>query len=209
MKAKLEKKIYGLIHALEEIQVEAQAFEERYEVQLRGVHPDQYKCGLNLLHYLALRQRDVSELQDDLGALGLSRLGRAEPHVLASVHAILHALRSLQGNETKLRKSPVTIKQGRKIIRKRTNALLGKKLKGSTVRIMVTLPSEAASKVDFGAAFGAMVLLDHAYVEYSDQDLTAVAQDFDNVVTVRTFSKAWGLAGCRVGYADCVQAQRS
>ena len=61
--------------------------------------------------------------------------------------------------------------------------------------------AEAASKVDSGAEFGAMVLLDHAYVEYSDQDLTAVAQRFDNVVTVRTFSKAWGLAGCRVGYA--------
>ena len=61
--------------------------------------------------------------------------------------------------------------------------------------------AEAASKVDSGAAFGAMVVLDHAYVEYSDQDLTSIAQRFDNVVTVRTFSKAWGLAGCRVGYA--------
>jgi len=61
--------------------------------------------------------------------------------------------------------------------------------------------AEAASKVDSGVAFGAMVVLDHAYVEYSDQDLTSVAQRFDNVVTVRTFSKAWGLAGCRVGYA--------
>ena len=61
--------------------------------------------------------------------------------------------------------------------------------------------AEAASKVDSGAAFGAMVLLDHAYVEYSDQDLTSVAERLDNVVMVRTFSKAWGLAGCRVGYA--------
>ena len=61
--------------------------------------------------------------------------------------------------------------------------------------------AEAASKVDSGVAFGAMVLLDHAYVEYSDQDLTSVAERLDNVVTVRTFSKAWGLAGCRVGYA--------
>ena len=61
--------------------------------------------------------------------------------------------------------------------------------------------AEAASKVDSGVAFGAMVVLDHAYVEYSDQDLTSIAQRFDNVVTVRTFSKAWGLAGCRVGYA--------
>ncbi len=61
--------------------------------------------------------------------------------------------------------------------------------------------AEAASGVDSGAEFGAMVLVDHAYVEYSDQDLTSVAERFDNVVTVRTFSKAWGLAGCRVGYA--------
>ena len=61
--------------------------------------------------------------------------------------------------------------------------------------------AEAASRVDSGAAFGAMVILDHAYVEYSDQDLTSLAQRFDNVVSVRTFSKAWGLAGCRVGYA--------
>ena len=61
--------------------------------------------------------------------------------------------------------------------------------------------AEAAANVKSGAEFGAMVLLDHAYVEYSDHDLTDVAQRFDNVITVRTFSKAWGLAGCRVGYA--------
>ena len=51
------------------------------------------------------------------------------------------------------------------------------------------------------AATGAVVLLDHAYVDYADEDLTLVAAEFENVVTVRTFSKAWGLAGCRVGYA--------
>ena len=52
-----------------------------------------------------------------------------------------------------------------------------------------------------GAASGAVVLLDHAYVDYADEDLTQVAAELENVVTVRTFSKAWGLAGCRVGYA--------
>ncbi|MFC1791089.1 pyridoxal phosphate-dependent aminotransferase, partial [Gemmatimonadota bacterium] len=51
------------------------------------------------------------------------------------------------------------------------------------------------------AASRAVVLLDHAYVDYADEDLTLVAAEFENVVTVRTFSKAWGLAGCRVGYA--------
>ncbi len=44
------------------------------------------------------------------------------------------------------------------------------------------------------------ILLDHAYVEYADADLTAFALARPNVIVVRTFSKAWGLAGCRVGY---------
>ena len=51
------------------------------------------------------------------------------------------------------------------------------------------------------AASGALVLLDHAYVEYADEDLTSAVLDIPNVLVVRTLSKAWGLAGCRVGYA--------
>lgn len=51
------------------------------------------------------------------------------------------------------------------------------------------------------AAPNARVLLDHAYVEYADVDLTPAVLDLENVVVVRTLSKAWGLAGCRVGYA--------
>jgi histidinol-phosphate aminotransferase len=46
-----------------------------------------------------------------------------------------------------------------------------------------------------------VILLDHAYVEYANDDLTDVALTFPNVIVVRTLSKAWGLAGCRVGYA--------
>lgn len=50
-------------------------------------------------------------------------------------------------------------------------------------------------------AQNAIVLLDHVYVDYADEDLTELATEIENVVTVRSFSKAWGLAGCRVGYA--------
>ncbi len=51
------------------------------------------------------------------------------------------------------------------------------------------------------AAVGALVLLDHVYAEYADDDLTVDALAHENIVVLRTFSKAWGLAGCRVGYA--------
>jgi histidinol-phosphate aminotransferase len=50
-----------------------------------------------------------------------------------------------------------------------------------------------------------MLLLDEAYVEYArltgcDSGLPWL-QEFPNLVLVRTFSKAYGLAGVRVGYA--------
>jgi histidinol-phosphate aminotransferase len=48
---------------------------------------------------------------------------------------------------------------------------------------------------------GAIVLLDAAYGEFADHDLTPDALAHENVVVVRTFSKAFGLAGLRVGYA--------
>jgi len=51
------------------------------------------------------------------------------------------------------------------------------------------------------AAPNALLVLDHVYVEYADEDLTPGVLDLPNVLALRTFSKAWGLAGCRVGYA--------
>jgi len=51
------------------------------------------------------------------------------------------------------------------------------------------------------AAPTALLVLDHVYVEYADADLTPAVVDLPNVLVLRTLSKAWGLAGCRVGYA--------
>ncbi|MGQ0704517.1 MAG: pyridoxal phosphate-dependent aminotransferase [Gemmatimonadales bacterium] len=51
------------------------------------------------------------------------------------------------------------------------------------------------------AAPHATVLVDMAYAEFGDGRLTDLARDLPNTVVARTFSKAWGLAGLRVGYA--------
>lgn len=51
------------------------------------------------------------------------------------------------------------------------------------------------------AASGALVLVDAAYAEFGGDDLTAAALDLPDTVVLRTFSKAFGLAGMRVGYA--------
>ena len=48
----------------------------------------------------------------------------------------------------------------------------------------------------------AIVILDNAYLEFSleSDDLRAEAPGLERLLVVRTFSKAWGLAGLRVGY---------
>jgi histidinol-phosphate aminotransferase len=48
---------------------------------------------------------------------------------------------------------------------------------------------------------GALIVVDQAYAEFGGEDLTAAALRLPNAVVTRTFSKAWGLAGLRVGYA--------
>lgn len=46
----------------------------------------------------------------------------------------------------------------------------------------------------------AAVLVDEAYVDYSKQTIIDLLMSFDNLLIARTFSKAWGLAGSRIGY---------
>ena len=45
-----------------------------------------------------------------------------------------------------------------------------------------------------------LVFVDFAYVEMADEDPTAELLTLPNVLVFRTLSKAWGLAGLRVGY---------
>jgi histidinol-phosphate aminotransferase len=51
------------------------------------------------------------------------------------------------------------------------------------------------------AAPNALVIVDHAYVEFGGEDCTKVALEYSNTIVTRTLSKAWGMAGARVGYA--------
>ncbi|GHF35174.1 histidinol-phosphate aminotransferase [Deinococcus metalli] len=51
------------------------------------------------------------------------------------------------------------------------------------------------------AAHDWVVVLDEAYHQYSRSDLRPLVQEYPNALSLRTFSKAWSLAGARAGYA--------
>lgn len=46
-----------------------------------------------------------------------------------------------------------------------------------------------------------IVFLDEAYVEFADRSLAGLVREYENLVVGRTMSKAFGLAGLRLGYA--------
>lgn len=79
----------------------------------------------------------------------------------------------------------------------------------ATRMIIVTSPNNPTGAVATAqdldrlaaAAPDALLLVDLAYVEFADEDLTVAALRHPNALVTRTFSKAWGLAGLRVGYA--------
>ncbi|MBV5319273.1 MAG: hypothetical protein JZU50_15900 [Desulfobulbaceae bacterium] len=119
--------------------------------RLDKIHPDYRKSAENLLHYLVLRRRDRRELQQHLAMLGLSSLGRSESHVLATIDAVIRVVCRLLGKvEISLPKAEATVDfaLGEQLLRKHTECLLGKAAQGRGVRIMVTMPSEAA--YDYG-----------------------------------------------------------
>ena len=115
---------------------------------LDQVHANYRKSALNLQHYLALRRRDLRPLQLRLASLGLSSIGRAESHVLATVDAILKVLHHLARRPWDVPvvsdEEIVDFKDGQRLLAEHTKSLLGPASHERGVRIMVTMPSEAA-----------------------------------------------------------------
>ncbi|MDD5447306.1 MAG: histidinol-phosphate transaminase [Methanocellales archaeon] len=46
-----------------------------------------------------------------------------------------------------------------------------------------------------------MVILDEAYVEFADFSMIELVREYENLIVTRSLSKAFGLAGLRIGYA--------
>ena len=67
-----------LLAELGKIHTGMQHLEAEFADRVKKAHPSQRHSARNLLHYLALRQRDVRHLQESLATLGLSSLGRNE-----------------------------------------------------------------------------------------------------------------------------------
>ncbi|MDO5652479.1 MAG: pyruvate kinase [Brachymonas sp.] len=138
--------VEALLQELTAIRAELVAEPGLHQHGIDKIHAHYQSSARNLLHYLALRRRDLRPLQLRLAALGLSSLGRAESHVLATVDAVLAVLHRLAGRAWQPPASGNNggFARGEQLLAEHTDALLGSAAPGRKVRIMVTMPSEAA-----------------------------------------------------------------
>ena len=140
----------SLWQQLQVIRERAADLEARFEDDLRHVDPRYAASARNLLHYVALRQFDISALQDQLAALGLSSLGRAEHHVMATLVAVQVALRRLEGQAVdELGAVRLPFPAGDRLLEHHARELLGAHPEPRAVPIMVTLPIDAARDYDY------------------------------------------------------------
>ena len=137
----------GILGELTAIRADMVAGQAMSSPRLDEVHSNQRDSARNLLHYLALRRRDLRPLQLRLAAMGLSSLGRSESHVLATVDAVLGVLHFLVDRTWRPPSQEAAVldfPRGQRLLAEHTEALLGPGPTGRSVRIMVTMPSEAA-----------------------------------------------------------------
>jgi len=135
-----------LIPSLMLLRDEALRLEQSFDEELAQIEPVFRASARNLLHYMGVRRHDIRNLQRDLASLGLSSLGVLESHVLASLNAVLGVLGQLTHRELgPAPDAPVDFRTGPLLLRDHTRTLLGPESNNRQVRIMVTMPSEAAS----------------------------------------------------------------
>ena len=114
---------------------------------LAGIPSERIPSAENLLHYLALRSKDIRPLQDGLTRTGLSTLGRVEAHVLASINALLRNLRLVSGRqqvEADCHDIYAAFDASEDCLEQNTTSLLGERPEKRRVYIIVTMPAEAA-----------------------------------------------------------------
>lgn len=136
---------------MEEIRDNLLKKEKEFQSYLDHVQPHYQESARNLLHYLALRTIDLRPIQSQLFALGISSISHAESTALANVESVIDWLDLLNGNThpdrayAQAEKKLQTPFYESSPLRDHNQQLFGTCKRPRGIKIMVTLPTEAAS----------------------------------------------------------------
>lgn len=124
--------------SLEKLEKELKTREKEQAMLIKSCFGRQQTSAKNLIHYLALRNIDIRDLQEKLHEAGLSSLASSESHILRQIQAIRERL------GIKYLKSELSIcnyTNAKKIIHDKSELLFGPKNQNQIPFIMVTMDS--------------------------------------------------------------------
>ncbi|MBS1153188.1 MAG: Pyruvate kinase [Myxococcaceae bacterium] len=143
----------AIARELKRLESSLRELEKQMRPAMAGVAPGRLESARNLVHYVALRQHELRELQVKLSKLGLSSLGRSEACVMKSLLEVSMraneslALRGHPGATLELARleqahaSALSYEEASASLHRHTREILGPRPKDRHAYIMVTAPS--------------------------------------------------------------------
>ena len=119
MNPKKKTRLQEMLVQVAEIIRQAKKAEQQHRERIKQAHPNYRRSVRNLIHYRSFRNHDLRDLQKRLGNMGLSRLAKAQSHVMASLQmsrALLEAF---------LREEPIDLKKAKISFKKGSQNLIG------------------------------------------------------------------------------------
>lgn len=180
------------------------AMEEDSGTSLASIDSSARASAQNLLHYLALRQVDLRPLQKRLIVLGLTSLGGMEASSRCSLQAVERALCALAGFPAPQQSPPpVDFVSGRLQLHTNASRLLGSPANNRAVRVMVTMPSEAAD--DYQLVLG---LLQSGMCEAAHVPVIWATQILETLAKTGSPSRAEVTDAVASGNAECAMLNK-
>lgn len=134
-----------MLQLRKDVEAEAEALFARWQPRIHRANF--LHSARNLAYYLTLRRRDLRQLQAALRPWGLSSLGRVEAQVIQNLDAVIATLAMLsRADPENYPPHPQmdAFTQGARLLEAETVTVFGPAPAHRRVRMMVTLPSEAA-----------------------------------------------------------------
>ncbi|MBJ7882812.1 pyruvate kinase [Gelidibacter salicanalis] len=194
-----EKKLRVISVAIDSIIDRISEFELKYKVQLDNVHPNYDQSAKNLIHYLALRTFDISDLQKKLDDIGLPISPESKNsilHRLLNFKTILNSLLHIDlptGDKIHL-----TNKEAKAIQYRNSKVIFGTIKNKRETAIMITQPTEAATDKKFVESL-LKLGMDCARINCAHDDKRIWKQIINNIKEVESDCKiAMDLAGLKI-----------
>lgn len=143
-------KLQEIVAALNSIIETIYEFENKYESQIKNVHPNYAYSAKNLVHYLAMRSFNINVFQQKLEDIGLPVTLESQDNILYSLlnlRTIVYSLLDYQLFDEE--KGLLTNRDIKNILEKNSKALFGNIKNNRKTAILVTQPTEAATNEYF------------------------------------------------------------